>query len=150
MGAPVPTPARGTLWCLLRRLITKCISTCACGLCGVMAGGTDAADAVFWSMGYVSSEQTPVPRLLPETAVLGCSPTPNSASACGIWYLVCSNYLPWMRPTQEKQSQEARNRKKCSWFCFVIPQARGEGPGKSGVGGSLGNQGAWGGGTVYA
>ena len=32
----------------------------------------------------------------------------------------------------------------------MIPQARGEGPGKSGVGGSLGNQGAWGGGTVYA
>ena len=32
----------------------------------------------------------------------------------------------------------------------MIPQARGEGPGKSGVGGILGKQGAWGGGAGYA
>ena len=61
MSAPVPAPARGTLLMLVTKVDNKMHFNTRNLV--VVARSTSAGDAVFQSVGYRSSEQTPILQL---------------------------------------------------------------------------------------
>lgn len=128
MRAPVPAPARGTLLMFVTKVDNKMHFNIHNLV--VAARSTSAGDAVFQKVGYQSSEQTPILQLSSRDSNTWMLPPPRPTTTYGICYSVSFSCLPLVRLTPKQQSWEARNRKKCSWFWFLILEARGQGPRK--------------------